>query len=133
MSDDEVLVTVLAVLTGPACGWSGSGGCPGFKWFEAGVPPSSLLQQRRSCPPLMASHYAWAEPVGDPAGAYAKALALHAGPRGTVAFVHTTSYSDDLQMMSFVGRHLAAAGVSVQFVSPLHLRWHAGEARLDTA
>jgi hypothetical protein len=64
---------------------------------------------------------------------YVDALGAHAGPAGTVAFVHATSYSDDQQMMSFVARRLEAAGRSTHLASPSHIRWEAGKARLEAA
>jgi glutathionylspermidine synthase len=50
-----------------------------------------------------------------------------------VAFVHATAYSDDRQVMSYVARRFAASGVRTSLVSPAHLRWHGGRARLETA
>jgi glutathionylspermidine synthase len=105
----------------------------GWRISEVNSDVPGGLNEASGFPPLMALHYQDAEPVGDPAASYASALARHAGTSGTVAFVHATAYSDDLQMMSFVGRRLAAAGVAVHFASPMHLRWCGGNARLDAA
>lgn len=105
----------------------------GWRISEVNSDVPGGLNEASGFPPLMASHYEWAVPVGDPAAAYADTLAEHAGPRGTVAFVHATSYADDLQMMSFVARRLADTGLAVHLASPMHLRWEGGVARLEAA
>jgi hypothetical protein len=105
----------------------------GWRISEVNSDVPGGLNEASGFPPLMAAHYPWASSVGDPVSAYVNTLSRHAGAHGTVAFVHATAYSDDLQMMSFVARRLAATGVSVQLASPAHLRWHAGAARLESA
>jgi glutathionylspermidine synthase len=48
-----------------------------------------------------------------------------------VALVHATAYSDDRQVMSYLAERLAAAGARPELVSPAHLRWERGRARLE--
>jgi hypothetical protein len=105
----------------------------GWRISEVNSDVPGGLNEASGFPPLMAAHYPWAGPVGDPVTAYVNTLARHVGPQGTVAFVHATAYSDDLQMMSFVAHRLTTMGVSVQLASPAHLRWQAGKARLESA
>jgi hypothetical protein len=105
----------------------------GWRISEVNCDVPGGLNEASGFPALMGPHYAWARPVGDPVAQYVDALGAHAGPAGTVAFVHATSYSDDQQMMSFVARRLEAAGRSTHLASPSHIRWEAGKARLEAA
>jgi hypothetical protein len=105
----------------------------GWRISEVNCDVPGGLNEASGFPGLMASHYPWATSVGDPAAAYAEALARHAGTGGTIAFVHATAYSDDQQMMSYIARHAEAAGVSVHLASPGHVGWDDGRAQLDAA
>ena len=49
---------------------------------------------------------------------------------GTVALVHATAYTDDRQVMVYLGRELAARGCRPVLAAPNHLRWHNGKAEL---
>jgi len=42
---------------------------------------------------------------------------------GTVAFVHATSYSDDRQVMQFLGDHFDEKGYHTLYVAPDHIKW----------
>ncbi|QQO07804.1 glutathionylspermidine synthase family protein [Breznakiella homolactica] len=44
-------------------------------------------------------------------------------PGGRVAFVHATSYSDDRQVMQFIGDYFASRGMETLFAAPDHIRW----------
>lgn len=103
----------------------------GWRISEANCDVPGGLNEASGLPLAIGAHYSWAAPVGDPAGAYAKDLAARTGPRGTVALVHATAYSDDQQMMAFVARQLEAAGVTAHLASPGHLRWRDGRAELS--
>ena len=105
----------------------------GWRISEVNCDVPGGLNEASGFPALMTPHYRWAAPVGDPVASYVSALARHAGPRGTVAFIHATAYSDDQQMMAFIARRLAAAGLPVHLASPGHLRWHDERARLEAA
>jgi glutathionylspermidine synthase len=105
----------------------------GWRISEANCDVPGGLNEASGFPPLVASHYSWALPVGDPVAAYVQAIAARARSRGTVAFVHATAYSDDQQMMSFVARRLQAAGLLTHLASPTHLRWRDADASLDAA
>jgi hypothetical protein len=105
----------------------------GWRISEVNSDVPGGLNEASGFPHLMAEHYPWAASVGDPVAAYVNTLARLAGTQGTVAFIHATAYSDDLQMMSFVARRLTVRGPSVQLASPAHLRWQAGKARLESA
>jgi glutathionylspermidine synthase len=81
---------------------------------------------------LMAEHAPGAAPAGDPAARLADAVAA-AAAGGTVALVHATAYSDDRQVMVYLGRELAARGVRAVLAGPDHLRWQDGRAALAGA
>ena len=102
----------------------------GWRISEVNCDVPGGLNEASGLPLAIGSHYAWAAPVGDPAGAYAAAVAARAGERATVALVHATAYSDDQQMMRFVARRLEAAGATAHLASPGHLRWRDGHASL---
>ena len=66
----------------------------------------------------------------DPARALARAVArrmeAHA-PRGDVALVHATSYTDDQQVMRRIGDELARLGIGAHFAAPDHVVPAAGD------
>jgi hypothetical protein len=105
----------------------------GWRISEVNCDVPGGMNEASGFPALMSPHYPGAASVGDPVAAYVSELARQAGPEGTVAFVHATAYSDDLQMMSFIARRLEAAGISTHLASPSHVRWDGERARLDAA
>ena len=105
----------------------------GWRISEANCDVPGGLNEASGLAPAIRPHYAWAAPVGDPAGAYAAAIAFRVGPRATVALVHATAFSDDQQMMLFVARRLESLGIATHLASPSHLRWRHGRAHLETA
>lgn len=104
----------------------------GWRLSEANTDVPGGLNEASGFAPLMACHHAGLATSGDPAGAYVEALRAAAPPGATVALVHATAYTDDRQMMTYLGRHLAACGISPVAASPAHLRWRHGHAWLDT-
>jgi len=105
----------------------------GWRISEANCDVPGGLNEASGLPLAIGAHYAWATPVGDPAGAYARAIAARAGEGATVALVHATAFSDDQQMMLFVARRLEAMGITTHLASPGHLRWSDGRASLAAA
>ncbi len=103
----------------------------GWRISEANCDVPGGLNEASGFPPLVAAHYPWAAPVGDPSAAYVAALSRALEGRGTVALIHATAYSDDHQMMRFVARGLAEAGLATHLASPSHLRWRDARARLE--
>ena len=104
----------------------------GWRISEANCDVPGGLNEASGLPLAIGPHYAWATPVGDPAGMYARAIAAQAGEGATVALVHATAFSDDQQMMLFVARRLQAMGITTHLASPSHLRWRDGRAHLET-
>lgn len=82
---------------------------------------------------LMAARFSPAQPAGDPAARLADALAMAAGQGGAVALVHATAYTDDRQVMVYLGRELQQRGVRARLVAPDHLRWGSEGAWLEEA
>jgi glutathionylspermidine synthase len=66
---------------------------------------------------------------GDPAAAYANALAHAAGGERTIALVHATWHSDDRQVMEYIARQLREIGAQCVLLGPDDLEWDAEEAR----
>jgi len=58
----------------------------------------------------------------------ANAIAEKAGQGGRVMFVHCTSYSDDRQVMQFLGDKLEGMGLHVVYAAADHLRFESGKA-----
>jgi glutathionylspermidine synthase len=102
----------------------------GWRISEANCDVPGGLNEASGLPRALGEHYPWAAPVGDPAGAYARAIAARVREGATVALVHATAFSDDQQMMLFVARRLEAMGIATHLASPSHLRWHDGRASL---
>jgi hypothetical protein len=106
----------------------------GWRISEANTDVPGGLNEASGFASLMAPHYPAFVPTGDPAGAYAVALASAVRAEQPVAaLVHATAYSDDQQMMAYVGKRLTAQGVRVHLASPAHIRWVDGVAHLDAA
>jgi hypothetical protein len=105
----------------------------GWQISEANTDVPGGLNEASGFPTLLAPHYPGATPVGDPAAAYVEALVASAPAGAVVALLHATAYSDDRQMMTYLAQRLAGGGARPQLVSPAHLRWPGGRARLETA
>jgi hypothetical protein len=65
--------------------------------------------------------------AGDPAGAYAAAIARASGGR-PVALVHATSFSDDWQLLKYLADALARRGVASVPADPGAIAWRDGKA-----
>ena len=104
----------------------------GWRISEANTDVPGGLNEASGLPGLFGPHYPWAAASGDPARAYVEALSS-LGAGATVAMIHATAYSDDQQMMQFLAKRLATAGLVPLLASPAHLRWLDGRAHLDTS
>jgi glutathionylspermidine synthase len=105
----------------------------GWRISEANTDVPGGLNEASGLSTLMAQQHPGTAPAGDTAGAYSRAICSSLGGGAHVAFVHATAYSDDRQVMTYLARRFAASGVRTSLISPAHLRWHDGRARLDTA
>lgn len=71
-------------------------------------------------------------PSGDPSAALAAAIAAAVPAGSAVALSHATSYSDDRQVMEFIGERLVGHGLRPLLAAPDHLRWRDGGCRLGS-
>jgi hypothetical protein len=73
------------------------------------------------------------KPAGDPAAAWAAAVAKAAGSGGVVALLAAPGYMEDQQIMAFLAARLREHGCTACFAQPTQLRWRNSFAYLDTA
>lgn len=105
----------------------------GWKISEANTDVPGGFIEASGFTALMAKHYPGTVPAGDPAESVARRVAEAAGANGTVALVHATAYTDDRQVMVYLGKRLESLGLQVHLVSPEQLAWENGGARLNCA
>jgi glutathionylspermidine synthase len=74
---------------------------------------------------LAAEQIPAALPTGDVVAALVAAWRARLAPGARIALVHATAYSDDRQVMTYLSRALASAGLTPLFVAPDHLRFSA--------
>lgn len=82
---------------------------------------------------LFAGRWSGAAAPPEPSEAYARAVLDTAGANRLVAFVHATAYSDDRQVMHHLARPFHRLGFRVCLLSPAHLRWKDGRAKIHSA
>lgn len=81
---------------------------------------------------LVAEHTPGGMMAGDPARALVKRISERLPRSGTVALVHATAYTDDRQVMTYLGRKLEVAGLRPVLVGPDHIKWEQGRAFIQT-
>lgn len=81
----------------------------------------------------MAACYPSLRIAGDPAAAYAGAWARRLAPGALVVLAHATAYTDDRQVMVYLGRQLEARGLRSYLASPADLIWCDGRGAVRTA
>jgi len=104
----------------------------GWRISEANTDVPGGLNEASGLPRLAAPYVNGTRTAGDVAGCYAHAVLEPLQDRPHVALVHATAYSDDRQVMTYVGNCLEQRGARVSLVSPAHVRWTHGRASLDT-
>jgi glutathionylspermidine synthase len=83
---------------------------------------------------LMSAAYTNTTPAGDAAAAYADTIATHfgvssdSGTKPRAGLIHATGYTDDRQVMVFLGRALESRGVATELLGPGDVSWN-GDAR----
>jgi glutathionylspermidine synthase len=105
----------------------------GWRISEANTDVPGGFNEASGFTRLMAAEYGGSDPAGDPAGALTDAMAAAAPAGSTIALVHATAYTDDRQVMTFLGRELAARGRETVLAAPDHLRWRDGRASVESA
>ena len=82
---------------------------------------------------LMAAHCDHAIAPPDPADVYVDKLFEKCGAGATFAMLHATAYQDDRQVMQYLAKLITARGGRAIIVSPSHLEWSEGTARVSTS
>lgn len=86
---------------------------------------------------LMADASGAGTPAGDPAEAWAEAVAAAVrrpgSPGACVALLSAPGYMEDQQIVSLLVRLLGARGVEAHLAGPGQVLWHEGRARLESA
>jgi hypothetical protein len=103
----------------------------GWRISEANTDVPGGLNEASGLGELMAPHFPGAAPAGDTAGSYARAVVESLGDAPHIALAHATAYTDDRQVMTYVARRLVGLGARTSLVSPAHIRWRDGRARLE--
>ena len=88
-----------------------------------GFAEASLMPQIAA--KLLENKYYWHKNFGD---IMAEALVKKIKPNGKIMFVHCTSYSDDRQVMQFLGDKLKSMGFCIIYAAADHLRFENNEA-----
>jgi glutathionylspermidine synthase len=105
----------------------------GWKISEANTDVPGGFIEASGFTSLMTKHYPGTVPTGDPTQSVASRVSEIVGEKGTVALVHATAYTDDRQVMIYLGKRLESFGLQVHLVSPDQLAWEVGHARLNCA
>jgi glutathionylspermidine synthase len=105
----------------------------GWKISEANTDVPGGFIEASGFTALMAKHYPGLVPAGDPTESVARRVAESVGANATIALVHATAYTDDRQVMIYLGKRLESFGLQVHLVSPGQLAWENGHARLSCA
>jgi glutathionylspermidine synthase len=79
---------------------------------------------------LMAEYFPDCQAPPDVAEVYVGAIAAAAGEGAIVGLVHATAHSDDRQVMAYLAKKLERRKVRAVLLSPAHLRWESGQARM---
>lgn len=81
---------------------------------------------------LVAEHVSNAAPCADTAEILATAIQKTLPANSAVALVHATAYTDDRQVMTFLGDKIRARGLRPVLAGPDHIEWEAGSASVNT-
>jgi glutathionylspermidine synthase len=73
--------------------------------------------------PEISARYVDAVPGENVAAQLLEAFKSKINRNGTVAFVHATSYSDDRQVMQFLGNYFESGGLHTVYTAPDHIGW----------
>ena len=108
-----------------------------FHWTDAGwrisevnsdVPGGFCEAGAFTC--LVAEHVTDAQAPSDPGAVWADVLARRVGRDGNVALLAAPGFMEDQQVVAYMGRLLAARGMTPYPADPTQLRWHDGRASL---
>jgi len=86
------------------------------------------LAEASVAPQLVNEYIEEIEPFRHTGEALYKAFAGKVPSGGKIAFVHATSYSDDRQVMQFLGDYFEKNSLQAVYAAPDHLKWESGRA-----
>ncbi len=104
----------------------------GWRISEANTDVPGGFNEASGVTKLVAQHFQNTVPAGDPTQEMVHAISEMVPRNSTIALVHATSFSDDRQVMVFLGRRLQEAGFKPVLAAPDHLRWQNSKAFFDT-
>jgi hypothetical protein len=105
----------------------------GWRISEANTDVAGGFIEASGLTGLFAQEYPEFERAGDPAEVLVQAV-RRLLPRGGVAgLMHLSNYSEDRQIMLFLGRQLESAGAKTCLFSPDQLRWKSEQAQVACA
>ncbi len=100
----------------------------GWRISEANTDVPGGINEASGFTKLMARHYGTTTPSGDPTTEMVRTISETIPKGGRIALVHATAFTDDRQVMVFLGRQLQAAGYKPVLAGPDHLRWRESKA-----
>ncbi len=105
----------------------------GWKVSEANSDVPGGYNEASGWTDVVSEHVPSGMPTGDPVKAWVAAVSEKVPEGGVIALVHATAYTDDRQVMAYLARRLRQGGLRPVLLAPDHLRWRAGEARIETS
>lgn len=101
----------------------------GFALSEVNSDVPGGFAETDALPRLAAPYFPGYAAFGDVGEALVDACRERgADGRQLVGMVHATSYSDDRQVMEYLGSRFLAKGMQPVYIAPEHVRWHDGAA-----
>lgn len=100
----------------------------GWRISEVNSDVPGGLAEASVLPGLAARYFPGYEPRHHLADRLLESVRSRIGDHGRLAFVHATSYSDDRQVMEFLGDHFASHGYTSVMAAPDHIRWRGRRA-----
>lgn len=86
------------------------------------------LAEASALPKIVGRYFPGYEHRGDIADHLLEAFGKRVPPGARIAFVHATAYSDDRQVMQFLGDHFERCGYRALYAAPDHIGWQQGRA-----
>jgi len=103
----------------------------GWRLSEANTDVPGGFTEASHFTTLVAAEYPACRMAQDPGAMWADALAHQIGYCGHVALLSEAGFMEDLQVVSFLARRLAARGITTQLVTPGQIAWKERRAYLS--
>lgn len=101
----------------------------GWRISEVNSDVPGGFTEASTLPRLMAPFFPGTTPAGDPANAWADALAASARPHGRVTLLAAPGFMEDQQIVAFLARLLRERGLAAHLAEPTQIGWREGRAR----